>query len=446
MDARSDRETLPPSPCVCVCVCCGELQLQQQQQQVTWDEPDLLRGVSRVSPWQVELVSTLPMQLPPFNLPRKKSRTSDYPLQVQGAMIAMHMPPLPNSVLGQMNGGWHGIADDIPAGMQEARQERLIDGAAAFPSLRGGKKVQALDTLFRQQDPAVGVMSGSNPNHGGGGLSLYPPTATGPLPLQQHHLNWSGVSSSKVTTTTTSLAAGAGGTTSQGAPASNGSSSTKSAPFVLFGQAIDLADKPKSVAGGTKQQHRQQDSGSSSDEQSVHNFTANSGSRARASSCDVSNGDQVVDHLQQQQQRYYPEQQAVGKDGGDHHHPSSLLGGAGGGGASISINNNNHNNNSMAGSKWVKEHGIFQAAAAAAGKASRGGVDRSVLDSFSHCKVFKDSEEVGRTVDLAIFSNYDELFMRLATMFSMDKLELQKNLVYRNSEGSTLQVGDEPYR
>ncbi|CAN1253181.1 Auxin response factor 18 [Linum perenne] len=53
--------------------------------QVTWDEPDLLQNVRRVSPWLVELVSSMPMIQPPpplpFSPPRKKSRFDDFPLE-----------------------------------------------------------------------------------------------------------------------------------------------------------------------------------------------------------------------------------------------------------------------------------------------------------------------------------------------------------------------------
>ncbi|XP_020592362.1 auxin response factor 18-like [Phalaenopsis equestris] len=44
--------------------------------QVSWDEPDLLQNVKRVSPWLVELVSNMPAihLAPPFSPPRKKPR------------------------------------------------------------------------------------------------------------------------------------------------------------------------------------------------------------------------------------------------------------------------------------------------------------------------------------------------------------------------------------
>ena len=69
--------------------------------QVTWDEPDLLQGIARVNPWQVELVSSGPpvgvtsstshymhnmdhshAMLPlPFVLPKRKAARHDYNVQ-----------------------------------------------------------------------------------------------------------------------------------------------------------------------------------------------------------------------------------------------------------------------------------------------------------------------------------------------------------------------------
>ena len=72
--------------------------------QVTWDEPDLLQGIARVNPWQVELVSSAPpvvvtntstphymhnihidhshaMPPLPFVLPKRKAARHDYNLQ-----------------------------------------------------------------------------------------------------------------------------------------------------------------------------------------------------------------------------------------------------------------------------------------------------------------------------------------------------------------------------
>nr|ARR29263.1 auxin response factor 10 [Ceratopteris pteridoides] len=91
--------------------------------QVNWDEPDLLQGITRVSPWQVELVSS--MQLPPFSLPKKKVRllqAQDLQRDATGIM-GFSMATFANNFLGHIN-PWHGFADTVSVGMQGARQAR----------------------------------------------------------------------------------------------------------------------------------------------------------------------------------------------------------------------------------------------------------------------------------------------------------------------------------
>ena len=89
--------------------------------QVIWDEPDLLQGISRVSPWQVELVP--PLQLPPFSFPKKKVRLSQ-PSELHADMAPRHI-----------TSSLDGYVDNIiPAGMQGARHERNYDGFSILQS------------------------------------------------------------------------------------------------------------------------------------------------------------------------------------------------------------------------------------------------------------------------------------------------------------------------
>ncbi|KAE8666239.1 Auxin response factor 10 [Hibiscus syriacus] len=87
--------------------------------QVTWDEPDLLQNVKRVSPWLVELVSNMPaIHLSPFSPPRKKLRLLqhlDFPFDGQ-----LPIPTFSGNLLGASNpfGCSHNTS---PAGMQGAR-------------------------------------------------------------------------------------------------------------------------------------------------------------------------------------------------------------------------------------------------------------------------------------------------------------------------------------
>jgi len=67
--------------------------------QVTWDEPDLLQNVKRVSPWLVELVSSMPaIHLASFSPPRKKPRIPAYPeFPFEGQLLNPAFPPNPLS-------------------------------------------------------------------------------------------------------------------------------------------------------------------------------------------------------------------------------------------------------------------------------------------------------------------------------------------------------------
>ncbi|KAM5556016.1 auxin response factor 18-like [Rosa sericea] len=88
--------------------------------QVAWDEPDLLQNVRCVSPWLVELVSSIPaIDLSPYSPPRKKLRLQqnpDYSLIGQ-----LPMPSVYGNFLNSSNTLCH-LSDNIPAGIQGARQ------------------------------------------------------------------------------------------------------------------------------------------------------------------------------------------------------------------------------------------------------------------------------------------------------------------------------------
>ncbi|KAJ4805683.1 Auxin response factor [Rhynchospora pubera] len=62
-----------------------------------------------------------------------------------------------------------------------------------------------------------------------------------------------------------------------------------------------------------------------------------------------------------------------------------------------------------------------------------------------HCKVFMESEDVGRTLDLTGFESYEELYGRLANMFGVEKEELMRQVRYRDAAGALKQTGDEPF-
>ncbi|KAI5016535.1 hypothetical protein ZWY2020_006386 [Hordeum vulgare] len=62
-----------------------------------------------------------------------------------------------------------------------------------------------------------------------------------------------------------------------------------------------------------------------------------------------------------------------------------------------------------------------------------------------HCKVFMESEDVGRTIDLSVFGSYDELYGRLADMFGIDKEEITSHLRYRDTAGAVMHTGGLPF-
>nr|XP_043632981.1 auxin response factor 16-like [Erigeron canadensis] len=62
-----------------------------------------------------------------------------------------------------------------------------------------------------------------------------------------------------------------------------------------------------------------------------------------------------------------------------------------------------------------------------------------------HCKIFMESEDVGRTLDLAAFRSYEDLDRKLADMFSVEKSVMLNNLIYRTTSGSLKHTRDEPF-
>ncbi|WVZ59338.1 hypothetical protein U9M48_009493 [Paspalum notatum var. saurae] len=62
-----------------------------------------------------------------------------------------------------------------------------------------------------------------------------------------------------------------------------------------------------------------------------------------------------------------------------------------------------------------------------------------------HCKVFMESEDVGRTIDLSVFGSYEELYGQLADMFGIEKAEIMSHLRYRDAAGAVKHTGEEPF-
>ncbi|KAI4339384.1 hypothetical protein MLD38_024335 [Melastoma candidum] len=62
-----------------------------------------------------------------------------------------------------------------------------------------------------------------------------------------------------------------------------------------------------------------------------------------------------------------------------------------------------------------------------------------------HCKVFVESDEVGRTLDLSLLRSYEELYKNVADIFGIDESEMARNIVYSDAAGEIKHAGDEPF-
>lgn len=62
-----------------------------------------------------------------------------------------------------------------------------------------------------------------------------------------------------------------------------------------------------------------------------------------------------------------------------------------------------------------------------------------------HCKVFLESDDVGRTLDLTVFASYEELYGKLADMFGIEKSEIMSHVLYRDAAGAVKHIGDAPF-
>ena len=63
-----------------------------------------------------------------------------------------------------------------------------------------------------------------------------------------------------------------------------------------------------------------------------------------------------------------------------------------------------------------------------------------------HCKVFMESENVGRSLDLSLLGSYEELHRKLADMFGIENSEALNHVLYRDVTGAVKHIGDEPFR
>ncbi|KAE9616685.1 putative transcription factor interactor and regulator AUX-IAA family [Lupinus albus] len=62
-----------------------------------------------------------------------------------------------------------------------------------------------------------------------------------------------------------------------------------------------------------------------------------------------------------------------------------------------------------------------------------------------HCKVFLESEDVGRTLDVSSLGSYKELYKRLSNMFGIERSEMLNHVLYHEATGVVKKIGEEPF-
>ncbi|KAF8403066.1 hypothetical protein HHK36_011160 [Tetracentron sinense] len=304
--------------------------------QVTWDEPDLLQNVKSVSPWLVELVSSMPaIHLSPFSPPRKKLRLPqhpDFPLDGQVIMSSFTGNPLgPSSPMCC-------LPNNTPAGIQGARHAQF---GIYLSDLHLNKLQSGLfPASFQRLDLAA------------------PPSR-----ISNSFIRGNPNSSENISCLL-----------SMGISPKNSKSDDKKTPqFLLFGQPI-LTEQQISLSCSGDAVSPVLTGNSSSDEnpEKMSNFSDGSGSALHQ------------------------------------HSPPGT--------------------SSCEGFPWCKDRRTAELS----------------LET-GHCKVFMESENVGRTLDLSVVGSYEELYRRLANMFGIERSEMLSHVRYQDATGAVKHIGDEPF-
>ncbi|EXC16214.1 Auxin response factor 18 [Morus notabilis] len=306
--------------------------------QVTWDEPDLLQNVKRVSPWLVELVSNMPaIHLSPFSPPRKKLRLpqhSDFPFDGH-----IPIPTFSGNLLGHSN-PFGCLSENTPAGMQGARHAHygLSISDLHLNKLQSG--------LFPVGFPPFDHVAAATK-------------------FSSNTMNYKPNLNEKVSCLLTMAHA---------TQAPKKPDDVKPTPLILFGQPILTEHQISlSCSGDTVSPVLTGNSSSDGNGDKTANFSDGSGSA-----------------LHQQG----PLERSLGE-----------------------------------GFQWYKDN--------------RQETEPNL--ETGHCKVFMESEDVGRTLDLSLLGSYDELYRKLADMFGIENSETLSHALYRDGTGAVKHIGDEPF-
>ncbi|CAI0397871.1 unnamed protein product [Linum tenue] len=307
--------------------------------QVTWDEPEMLQNVKRVSPWLVEPVTNIPMIQPSgfSSPPRKKFRFPTGPLDfpLDGQFQLPSFSGSNNNPLSSSSSPLYYLSDNsAPAGIQGARHAHIGVSLSDLHHLNHNKL---------PQPPSSGSFLRN--------LQQFNPPPPAPPSTHSRFLETGSESLSCL------LTIGNGNSSSSSSPEkpssySSSSSQEKKKQFFLFGQPI------------------------LTEQQISHNRSGESISRNAPDEKQLSS-----------------EEKSSSAGGGHSSRNQSCL--------------------------------------------SDGGSQT--------CKVFIESEDAGRTIDLTAFASYEELYTRLANMLGMERTAILNHVVYRDTAGVVKRTGDEPF-
>lgn len=74
------------------------------------------------------------------------------------------------------------------------------------------------------------------------------------------------------------------------------------------------------------------------------------------------------------------------------------------------------------------------------------GLQSEVNLEIGQCKVFMESEDIGRIIDLSLLDSYEQLYRKLADMFEIEVSDILNHVQYRDATGAVREVGDQPFR
>uniref|UniRef100_J3LEZ8 Auxin response factor n=1 Tax=Oryza brachyantha TaxID=4533 RepID=J3LEZ8_ORYBR len=323
--------------------------------QVTWDEPDLLQNVKRVSPWLVELVSSMPaIHLSSFSPPRKKPRIPAYPeFPFEGQLLNPAFPPNPLAHGHHPHHHYHHnhpsffpFPDVIaPAGIQGARHAQF------GPSLSDLHLTHLQSSLMYP--------------------GLRRPDHVGPTPIPPRistDLTMGGSQPPARDTVSCALSIGA-----------KKPDDAKPPGLMLFGQRILTEQQQMSLSGSA--------SGTSPAAAGNSSLNWNTEKGANASE------------------------------------------GSGSGVIQNSPTDNTSSERLQWRLQWFRENSHVSELGLEPGQ----------------CKVFIESDTVGRNLDLSTVSSFEQLYGRLSEMFCIDSRELRSRVLYRGATGEVKHAGDEPF-